>query len=186
MKMPYKVLRLIVFLISVLIFFSAAIRNQEKIFAKPIPFPISCSEKGGVCVNNPDNYTDCQSGKDYYDCTTTFCCFQGGTIGTFKGIGILGLENIDINDAPKILGRALSAIFTFLIIVASLWFFISFLIGGIQWIGSGGDSKQIETARSRLTQAIIGIVIVLSVFAFAGLLKTLFGIDLLTFSLPTI
>ena len=63
-------------------------------------------------------------------------------------------------------------------IVAVLIFFFMILISGIQWMTSGGDPKGLEAARGRLMAAIIGLVIVLSVYAILALLKTLFGIDL--------
>lgn len=54
------------------------------------------------------------------------------------------------------------------------------LLGAITWIGSGGDKAAIEGARGRITQALIGIVVLFSVFAIIKLIEGLFGIKILT------
>lgn len=103
-------------------------------------------------------------------------------IGTFRGIGPLGLEQ---GQNPfTILGNALSLIVTFLITVGALWFFIQFIIGGIQWISSGGDKAKVEAARGRLTSAIIGLFIIFSVFAIAKVIETIFGIKITRLDIP--
>lgn len=63
-------------------------------------------------------------------------------------------------------------------IIAALVFFFMILVSGIQWMTSAGDPKGLEAARGRLIAALIGLVIVLSIYAILALLKTLFEIDL--------
>jgi len=65
-------------------------------------------------------------------------------------------------------------------------FFIMLLSGGIRWIASGGDKTRLEGARGQITHALIGLVILLSAFAIIKLIGTLFGVDLLNLSLPTL
>lgn len=72
---------------------------------------------------------------------------------------------------------------TLALTIAAIIFFFYFLLGGIAWITSGGDKAQIESARSRLTSALIGIVIVLSVFVIVKIIEVFFGISLLAFDL---
>lgn len=69
------------------------------------------------------------------------------------------------------------------IIIAAVVFFFIFLIGGIRWITSSGDKAQIESARNTIMNALIGLVIVLSLFAILGLVGGLFGINLLQINL---
>lgn len=69
------------------------------------------------------------------------------------------------------------------IIVAAVIFFFVFLIGGIRWIMSGGDKAQIEAARNTIMNALIGLVIVLSLFAILKFVEQLFGISLLQINL---
>lgn len=56
-------------------------------------------------------------------------------------------------------------------------------IGGFQWVMSGGDPKGIGKARSTLTYAIVGLVIVLLAAAIIKMLETFLGITLLTTTL---
>lgn len=76
---------------------------------------------------------------------------------------------------PKLVGLA--------IIIAAVVFFFVFLIGGIRWITSSGDKAQIEGARNTIMNALVGLVIVFSLFAILKLIETLFGIELLQIDL---
>jgi TRAP-type C4-dicarboxylate transport system permease small subunit len=60
-----------------------------------------------------------------------------------------------------------------------LVFFVLLIIGAIQWITAGGDKASVETARSRVMTAIIGVTIVFSVWAVVKLLEVFFGINIL-------
>ncbi len=85
---------------------------------------------------------------------------------------------------PGLVSFAISAIF----LVAAVVFFFMLLIGGLKWIMSGGDKAQTESARSQITAALIGLVIVFGAYAITRLLNTIFGIDVLNIvkTLPTI
>lgn len=69
------------------------------------------------------------------------------------------------------------------LVVAAIIFFFVMLIGGITWMTSGGDKQKAESARSHLTNGVIGLLIVLAVFAILGIVETLFDINLLTLDL---
>jgi hypothetical protein len=69
---------------------------------------------------------------------------------------------------------------TLAIVIGSIVFFFMLVAGAIQWISSGGDKQAVEGARGRITSALIGIVILLSVFAIAKLIEIFFGITILT------
>ena len=71
-------------------------------------------------------------------------------------------------------------------VIGILIFFFLLLIGAIQWISSGGDKQSLEGARNKLSSAIIGIVILLVVFAIIRLVGDFFGINLLDLTLPTL
>lgn len=70
----------------------------------------------------------------------------------------------------------------FLIVTAVVALFM-LIIGGIRWILSAGDKAQLENARSQITQALIGLVLVFSAFAIIKLVGSFFGIELLEFDL---
>ena len=61
------------------------------------------------------------------------------------------------------------------LVVGVLFFFVNFILGAIQWISSGGDKQALEGARSKITSAIIGIVIMFALFAVVSLISYFFG-----------
>ena len=68
-----------------------------------------------------------------------------------------------------------------LVLVAGLTFFVfMFLWGAISWILSGGDKGGVESARSRITNSLVGVVLLLSTFAVIKLVEFFFGIDILS------
>lgn len=71
-------------------------------------------------------------------------------------------------------------IISLLLVAGVVIFFFTFLIGAIQWISSGGDKQALEGAKGKITNALIGIIVLFSVFAVALLIETFFGISILT------
>ena len=71
------------------------------------------------------------------------------------------------------------------LVVAALAFFFILVIGGVKWILSGGDKAHTEAARSQITAALVGLVIVFSAWAIVQLIYTFFGINILQLELPT-
>lgn len=82
-----------------------------------------------------------------------------------------------------LLGDIIAKFISIGIIIAAVVFFFIFLVGGIRWITSSGDKAQIEAARNTIMNALIGLVIVLALFAILKLIETLFGINLLQIKL---
>jgi len=70
-----------------------------------------------------------------------------------------------------------SNLINLVLVVAFVAFLLLLLLGGIQWITSGGDKESLAKARGKLTSAIIGIIIVISTWAILGLVKDFFGIN---------
>jgi len=77
----------------------------------------------------------------------------------------------------------LSATVTLGFSIGAIVFLIILMLGGIQWITSGGDKASVEAARGRVTSAIVGITILLSVFAVVLAVEYFFGVNLTTFDL---
>jgi hypothetical protein len=108
---------------------------------------------------------------------------QGETINITPGGGgtsadLAPLTNITV-------GGIISGAITLVLIVAGVIFFFMLIIGGLRWILSGGDKAQTESARSQITAALVGLVIVFAAFAIATLVQSLFGINIMNFTLPT-
>jgi len=63
--------------------------------------------------------------------------------------------------------------------IGVLVFFFIMIMGAIQWITSGGDKAAVEGARGKITNAIVGVVILLSLFALLKVIEDFFGINIL-------
>lgn len=75
-----------------------------------------------------------------------------------------------------LLPRAVGLVF----VIGAIIFFFIMLVGAIQWISSGGDKAAIEAARGKITNALVGIVILFAVFALMKLIEDFFGFNILT------
>lgn len=64
-------------------------------------------------------------------------------------------------------------------IVGALVFLFILIIGAIQWMASGGDKAAVEAARGKITNAIIGIIILFALFAILGIVGRFLGIEAL-------
>lgn len=67
------------------------------------------------------------------------------------------------------------------IILAALLVLGFLVMGAIEWITSSGDKGKIESARGKISNAIIGILVLAAVIAVFTLLQEFLGIDFLTF-----
>ena len=80
----------------------------------------------------------------------------------------------------------LRGLVNFGLIVGAVIFLFMLLLGAIQWISSGGDKANVEAARSRLTTALIGLVLLFAVFAIINVIDTFFGTEILRLDIPSI
>ena len=76
-------------------------------------------------------------------------------------------------------GALISAIVGTLLILAALMAFLYLILGGIQWITSGGDKTHMETARNKITHAIVGLIIVGAAWAVMILVQNFLGINVI-------
>lgn len=71
------------------------------------------------------------------------------------------------------------------VIVGGLAFLIYLIWGAIEWLTAAGDKNQVETARSKITNALIGLAILVLSFAIVKLVEVVFKINLLNPVFPT-
>jgi hypothetical protein len=100
-----------------------------------------------------------------------------------SAVGIVPGSGGDIFDIPNILGftniaQLIGVIVQLIYFVAGVALFINFLIGGLQWINAGGDAKAMASARGRITNSLIGLVIVVAAFAITRIAEHVFGISI--------
>jgi len=93
------------------------------------------------------------------------------------GESLQGFSGVEFfNDLlPRLIGLS------FVIGIVIFLFFM--VLGAIQWIISGGDKAALEGAKGKITNAIIGIVILFSIFAILKIVEDFFGIDILSLEL---
>ncbi len=72
-------------------------------------------------------------------------------------------------------GTMFSSMLNVVMLVAALLVFAYMIWGGIEWITSGGDKSKAESARNKLTAAIIGLVIVAASYAVVTLVVQFLG-----------
>ncbi len=86
------------------------------------------------------------------------------------------------------IGNVISAVVGILLVVAAIAAFLFLILGGLQWITSGGDKAGMEAARNKITAAIVGLIIVAAAWALMLLLGEFTGIRLLQggLTIPTI
>lgn len=65
-------------------------------------------------------------------------------------------------------------------VIGMIIFFFVMLLGAIQWITSGGDKAALDAAKGKITNAIIGLVVLFSILAIVQLIEAFFGINILT------
>lgn len=84
-------------------------------------------------------------------------------------------------------GSLITALVGTLIIIAALLAFFYLILGGIQWITSGGDKSGMEAARNKITHAIVGLIIVAAAWAVMILVQQFLGINVIgkQFTLPS-
>jgi hypothetical protein len=93
----------------------------------------------------------------------------------FKGIGTGPLANP--TDGPAVFASLMSSIIGLMTIVAILWFIFVFITGAIGIINAGGDKQYIETARKKIIQGVIGLVIVISAIFIIDFVGFLLGFE---------
>ncbi|HYD34890.1 MAG TPA: hypothetical protein VD999_02385 [Vitreimonas sp.] len=72
-------------------------------------------------------------------------------------------------------GTLLNAVLSFVMVIAALLVFMYLIWGGIEWITSGGDKGQTEKARSKITAAVIGLIILAASYAILTLVLRFLG-----------
>jgi len=90
-------------------------------------------------------------------------------------------ENVQITDV----GTLISAVVGTLLVISALLAFIFLIMGGIQWITSGGDKAGMESARNKITHAIVGLIIVGAAWAIMTLVGNFLGISITNLKLPS-
>ncbi len=97
----------------------------------------------------------------------------------------LGPRLLGMN-AIRFIQGLLRALITLGLVVGAIIFMFMLLMGALQWMTSGGDPKAAEAAKTRLTNAFIGLLILFSIFAIIQLVERFFSINILMINIEAL
>lgn len=100
--------------------------------------------------------------------------------------GIGGGMPPSVGQGTQAIGNFISAIVGGMIVVGFIIALFYLLTGGFMWITSGGDKTNLENARNKITHAIIGFLVLASVWAIMTLVARFVGWDIEKLPFPTI
>lgn len=83
-----------------------------------------------------------------------------------------------LKDLEKVFGRFIGVIIPF----GGIVLFVMLMYGGIRYISSGANPRNVEAAKNTLTYAIFGIVLLAMAYLILVIIGLLTGADLTTFS----
>ena len=84
------------------------------------------------------------------------------------------------------LGDLIADVLSFAILIGFILTFFFLLQGALAWISSGGDEGKVEAARNRITQAIVGLVLLASVWAIYNFVGDFVGFDPTNLPIPSL
>ena len=91
-----------------------------------------------------------------------------------------------ITDYGGALGLFLSNLIAVVIGFGGLFFFMNLILGGYAYITAGGDKEAVQRATGRIRNALIGMIVILSVYTIMYIIETMFSINLRVLNIPTI
>lgn len=71
-------------------------------------------------------------------------------------------------------------------IIGAVIFVFMLIMGSLEYISAGGEKEKVGNAQKRITQALIGIAILFSLFAITSVVRIIFGINILQLDVPVI
>ena len=76
------------------------------------------------------------------------------------------------------IGCLFSRFLVLIYFAAGVFFLVQITVGGLSFLNSGGDPKALDAARDRITNAVIGLVIVAAAFGLTWIVTNAFGINI--------
>jgi hypothetical protein len=104
------------------------------------------------------------------------------TISTESGKTLRVIEKpiVPPQGYAKDVSSLINSLLSLVMVVATLLVLFFLIMGGIEWITSGGEKSKTEAARNKITSAIIGLIILASSYAILLILLRFLGFSSLT------
>lgn len=95
---------------------------------------------------------------------------------------VYAAENTSVPIAPGRgfaldIGNVINFVLRVVMVIAVLLVFFYLVMGGIEWITSGGEKGKTEAARNKITAAVVGLIILAASYAILTLLLRFLGFD---------
>lgn len=91
----------------------------------------------------------------------------------------------NVTDGVRVTGQVIRGLINIAFIAGSIIFVAMLILGGIQYISSSGDKENLQKSTKRISSALIGLVILFSLYVILGLLSAFTGLDLVNLTIPT-
>ena len=95
------------------------------------------------------------------------------------GPGPIGKPPTDVSNLGEKLSLVISALIGFLSIGAGIWFLFQTIMAGYAYMTAGSDKEKVSQARQKLTQSVIGLVVVILAIFLINFLGYILRIDFL-------
>lgn len=99
-------------------------------------------------------------------------------LGNIGGLNT-GYQAYPPGGAPRTIEIIATNVVGFLTLAGGLAFIVYVLLAGLTWITARDESERISKAKQMLTNAIIGLAIVVAAWAITGVLGKIFGFEIL-------
>ena len=96
-----------------------------------------------------------------------------------EGLGRLGLEGEGAGLAGGIFNKFISAVIGLMTIIAVIYFTFLLISGAYAMMSAGGDSKKLQSAQTRISNGLIGLVVVISAIFVIKLIGWIFGFEMI-------
>lgn len=100
------------------------------------------------------------------------------TIGNITGIGLYGST---VTGNPTTAASQLSLLISntigIMTIIAGIYFLFQLILSGFRWIAAGGDKQVVQEAQKRISNSLIGLIVVVISYVFLGIVGFIFGVD---------
>lgn len=94
---------------------------------------------------------------------------------TFEDTGVASIASLE---------TLFSNIVRIVMSLGAVALFLMFVVGGFSFLFSGGDQKKLEQARGTLSNAIIGLVIIVTAYLLIKFIGVFTGTNITTFTIP--
>lgn len=85
-------------------------------------------------------------------------------------------------EAPNVaFGSLLGSVLSFVFAIATILVLLYLIWGALEWITASGDQSKLQKARDKITQSIIGIIVLSATIALFMVLQQFLGVCILDF-----